>query len=70
MIAPKYEEFSKKYPKATFLKVDVDEVADVAESAQVRAMPTFHIYVNGQKVAEVVGADPTKLEAEIAKYAS
>jgi thioredoxin 1 len=70
MIAPKYEGFSKTYTKAVFLKVDVDEVPEVAEKAEVRAMPTFQIYVKGAKVDEVVGADPTKLELAIKKVAA
>jgi thioredoxin 1 len=66
VISPKYEEFSNKYgDKATFLKVDVDEVADVAEMAGIRAMPTFHFYKKGQKVGEVVGADVKQLEEKI-----
>ncbi|TPX56910.1 hypothetical protein PhCBS80983_g04204 [Powellomyces hirtus] len=69
MIAPKFEEFSKKYDKAVFIKIDVDEVPDVAEQAGVSSMPTFLIYKNGEKIAEVVGANPTKLETEIKKYA-
>ncbi|TPX70435.1 hypothetical protein SpCBS45565_g01819 [Spizellomyces sp. 'palustris'] len=69
MIAPKFEEFSKKYTKAVFIKIDVDEVPEVAEKAGVSAMPTFHIYKNGQKEAEIVGANPAKLEGEISKYA-
>ncbi|KNC98863.1 thioredoxin [Spizellomyces punctatus DAOM BR117] len=69
MIAPKFEEFSKKYSKAVFIKIDVDEVPEVAEKAGVSAMPTFHIYKNGQKEAEIVGANPAKLEGEISKYA-
>ena len=69
MIAPKYEAFSQAYTKAVFLKLDVDEVPDVAEKAEVRAMPTFQIYVKGQKVDEIVGADPSKLEIAIKKIA-
>ncbi|KAJ3099414.1 hypothetical protein HDU97_003204 [Phlyctochytrium planicorne] len=67
VIAPKVEEFSQKYTDAVFLKVDVDEVPDVAESAGIRAMPTFQIFKDGKKIAEVVGADPVKLNAAIAK---
>ena len=70
MIAPKYEAFSQAYTKAVFLKLDVDEVPDVAEKAEVRAMPTFQIYVKGQKVDEIVGADPSKLEIAIKKVAA
>jgi thioredoxin 1 len=53
-----------------FINLDVDEVPDVAEKAEVRAMPTFQIYKNGVKVEEVVGANPAKLEQAIKKYAS
>ena len=30
-------------------------------------MPTFQFFKEGKKVGELVGADPTKLEQEIAK---
>jgi hypothetical protein len=38
--------------------------------AGVRAMPTFHVYVNGQQVKEIVGADKVKLEESIKSVAS
>ncbi len=65
IIAPVFEEYSKKYSNATFLKVDVDQVPEAAEMAGVRAMPTFQIFVNGQKVTEIVGADKVRLENAI-----
>jgi thioredoxin 1 len=51
------------------LKVDVDELSEVAQEYGIRAMPTFLIFKDGEKVEEVVGADPTKLEAAIKKHA-
>ncbi|KAJ3406185.1 hypothetical protein HDV05_006124 [Chytridiales sp. JEL 0842] len=69
VIAPKFAEFSTKYPSAQFVKVDVDEVPEVAGACDVRAMPTFQIFKGGKKVAEVVGANPVKLEVEIQKHA-
>ncbi len=68
MIAPKFEQFSQAYSKAKFIKVDVDQLEDVAQSAGIRAMPTFHIYVKGQKAAEIIGADPKKLEDAIKQH--
>ncbi|EPZ33238.1 thioredoxine 2 [Rozella allomycis CSF55] len=65
IIAPKFQKFSDDYSAATFIKVDVDQVADVAASCGIRAMPTFQFYKKGAKVAEVVGADVKKLEETI-----
>lgn len=57
--------FSQKYKNARFYKIDVDDVADVAAELGIRAMPTFLLFKNGDKVAEVVGANPKALEAAI-----
>lgn len=57
--------FSDEYPNAKFYKVDVDDVPDVAQELGVRAMPTFVLFKNGDKVGEVVGANPKALEAAI-----
>ncbi|KAL9624140.1 MAG: hypothetical protein Q9160_001662 [Pyrenula sp. 1 TL-2023] len=65
VIAPKVVEFSDKYPNARFYKIDVDEVPDVAQELGIRAMPTFVMFKGGEKVAEVLGANPAPLEAAI-----
>ena len=58
---------SNNFPKARFYKLDVDEVVDVAQELGVRAMPTFMVFKNGQKVGEVVGANQKALEALVVK---
>lgn len=57
--------FSDSYPDARFYKLDVDEVPEVAQELSVRAMPTFMLFKDGNKVGEVVGANPTALETAI-----
>ena len=57
--------FSDQYTDARFYKIDVDEVPDVAEELAVRAMPTFMLFKDGEKVGEVVGANPVALESAI-----
>ncbi|KAF2796396.1 thioredoxin-domain-containing protein [Melanomma pulvis-pyrius CBS 109.77] len=65
VIAPQVVKFSDNYPTARFYKLDVDEVPDVAQDLGIRAMPTFLLFKDGAKVAEVVGANPKALEAAI-----
>jgi thioredoxin 1 len=55
VIAPVFAEYAKKFPGAIFLKVDVDELKDVAEEYKVEAMPTFLFIKDGQTVDTVVG---------------
>ncbi|KAF0976929.1 hypothetical protein FDP41_004224 [Naegleria fowleri] len=60
-IAPKIEEWSKKYPTVLFLKVDVDVNDEAASEYAVEAMPTFVFVKNGSKIETVVGANETAL---------
>eukprot|EP00842_Homolaphlyctis_polyrhiza_P001135 jgi/Hompol1/2021/HPOL_002805-RA len=69
VISPKFHAFAEQYSSIKFLQVDVDEAADIAEWASIRAMPTFQLYVNEELVDSLVGADPNKLEAIIKKAA-
>jgi thioredoxin 1 len=57
--------FSDEYPDAHFVKLDVDEVPDVAQELGIRAMPTFLIFKDEEKIQEVVGANPKALLAAI-----
>jgi thioredoxin 1 len=63
MIGPYFEELAGKFPGVVFVKVDVDDLDDVAAECGISAMPTFQLYSNGVKVEELTGADKGKLEA-------
>lgn len=58
-----------QFKHVKFIKLDVDEVADVAQELGIRAMPTFIIFKNGEAVKEVVGANPKALQTFITEYA-
>jgi len=65
MIAPTMDKFSKKYTNARFYKFDVDAVPDLAQELNIRAMPTFAFFKDGELAKTVVGANPKALEAAI-----
>ncbi|KAF8243931.1 thioredoxin-domain-containing protein, partial [Wilcoxina mikolae CBS 423.85] len=61
VISPQFEQMSKEFENVAFYKLDVDENQAVAAEYDVRAMPTFLFFKNGEKVEDVVGANPKKL---------
>jgi len=67
-IAPFYDELSTKYPKAVFLKVDVDQCQETAASNGVSAMPTFIFFRNKTKIDKIQGADNKSLEDKIKQH--
>ncbi|XP_055840807.1 thioredoxin-like protein 1 [Episyrphus balteatus] len=67
-IAPLFEQLPTKYPKAIFLKVDVDKCQDTAAAQGVSAMPTFIFYRNRTKIDRMQGADINGLEAKIQQH--
>ncbi|KAF8643433.1 hypothetical protein HU200_066863 [Digitaria exilis] len=69
-IAPLFVEFAKKYPHVFFLKVDVDEVKEVAAEYKIEAMPTFHFIKDGVKVESIIGAKKDELATKVAHYAA
>lgn len=66
-IAPKVVALSNAHPSARFYKIDVDELPEVAQELGVRAMPTIFAFRDGEKVGNVVGANPQALESLVGK---
>lgn len=67
-IAPFFQELSSKYPRAAFLKVDVDECQETAAANKVSAMPTFIFFRNKTKIDQMQGADTNSLEEKVKQH--
>ena len=65
-IAPFFEQLADEYVGVTFLKVDVDESAELVDVYAIQAMPTFVFLKDGKVVKKVEGADVKGLEAGFA----
>jgi thioredoxin 1 len=57
MIGPLFDDLQRQYPKALFIKVDVDQVSSVAAKHDITAMPTFVSFVAGNRYQDLRGAD-------------
>lgn len=69
MIAPLLEKFSKEYASAKFIKVDVDELGEIAQEYEVSSMPTIIFFKEGKVVSKVIGANPAGIKQNLAQYA-
>merc|ERR1719171_1805286 len=68
MIAPKFKELAKEYEgKVKFVKVDVQRSY---VGVQIRSMPTFHFYVNGQLEHQFSGADENGMRRSVQQIAA
>ncbi|KAF3627017.1 Thioredoxin H4 [Capsicum annuum] len=65
---PVLNDLAAKYTDVEFVKIDVDELADVAQEYEVQAMPTFVLIKKGKVVDKIVGADKDGLKMKIEKH--
>lgn len=63
IISPTFEKLAETDASGNtiYAKVDVDQQEDITQEAGIRVMPTFITFRNGNKVDELLGADPSRL---------
>lgn len=66
-IHPVFEEMSRNYPKAIFIRVDSDKNPE-AQNYGIKGLPTFVFFLNGKEVERFSGADANQLERLIVQY--
>ncbi|CAL0315145.1 unnamed protein product [Lupinus luteus] len=64
---PIIRDFAAKYRDVEFIKLDVDELMEVAQAFQVQVLPTFIIIKKGKIAEKVVGAKKEVLQKLIEK---
>ncbi|KAI9126358.1 hypothetical protein K1719_002779 [Acacia pycnantha] len=67
MMDPIIKDFAAKYADVEFIKIDVDELMEVASEFKVQAMPTFILIKKGKVVDKTVGARKEELQRLIEK---
>ena len=59
MLTPVLEELSEEMAdKATIVKVDVDELGDIASQYRIMSIPALFVFKNGELKEKVVGFQP------------
>ncbi|KAK2359378.1 thioredoxin h2 [Trifolium repens] len=68
MMEPIIHAMANDFTDVEFIKIDVDELSDVAQEFKVQAMPTFVLLKKGKEVDKVVGAKKDELQNKIKKH--
>ena len=55
MLSPLLEEVAEENPNLLVLKIDVDEVGDLAARYGIQAIPTLMLFKNGQRIETRMG---------------
>jgi ubiquitin-large subunit ribosomal protein L40e len=68
MIAPVFSGMEAEFSTLQFLKVDVDDAGEIAETYSISSMPTFILIKNGAEVERFEGADEGALRRLLTKH--
>ncbi|KZV14629.1 hypothetical protein F511_41689 [Dorcoceras hygrometricum] len=69
-ISPFLDTLCSQFPSINFLKVDTEENPAIAHAENVRIVPTFKIYRNGNRVKEMVCPSTEVLESSVRHYST
>ncbi|KAK8803530.1 hypothetical protein WA158_001224 [Blastocystis sp. Blastoise] len=65
MMHPIFDNFAGKYSTVAFFRVDSDENQRICSEKGIRALPTFHFYINGDLKDQLQGYNPSGVESKI-----
>jgi thioredoxin 1 len=68
--APIYANLSKEYPNCKFIKIDVDKNSATSRAQQIKAMPTFKFFKNGNELETIQGFSESNIKILLDKYYS
>jgi thioredoxin 1 len=68
-IGPVVKQLAEEHQDIKFVKVDVDESAEIAALYQVQSIPNLVLFRNGEVVDRVLGAQPAVLRSKVAALA-
>lgn len=68
MINPRYDNISKEFPNAIFLKLNVGNIEEIADRYKVTITPTFVLFRNGKNMETLFGAAEQQLRNLIIKH--
>ncbi|XVF14750.1 hypothetical protein REPUB_Repub09cG0088800 [Reevesia pubescens] len=68
VMEPALSDMAARFTEVEFVKIDVDELPDMAQEFGVQAMPAFVSLKKGKEVDRVVGAQKNDLEKEVDKH--
>ncbi|XP_076922476.1 thioredoxin H2-like [Bidens hawaiensis] len=67
-IEPAVHDLAVEFSDVDFIKIDIDELPDVANDFDVKAMPTFVLVKRGKERDRMVGVKKDELHRMIEKY--
>jgi thioredoxin len=67
--APAFAEAAKNTPEAAFVKVNVDDLPEIAAAYGVQSIPTTVILRDGEPVGRLIGAVPARTLEEAVQQA-
>lgn len=69
MIAPMLDKFAAEYDSVSFIKVDVEKVAEAAQQYSITSMPTILFFKDGKEIHKIIGVNPSGLKQALSTHA-
>lgn len=68
-ISPVFNKLAASTPDVIFARLNTDDVPDLAQELEIRSIPAFFFFKDGEKESNLAGANPGALQAAVASLA-